>query len=400
MKAVAGIMVRIILAAVLLALLVLAGGALIMKKKQRLAEAPAYKAPAVLVETAPVVCDAFEETHDYLAMVAPVESANITARVTATIEQVAVDEGDYVTPGQTLVVLDPRQNQAQQQAVAAQVKQAQAELAGNRATETALQESLAYWSREAERDSQLAQRETIPRSHAEATLDKKTEVEGKMAAARQQSGALEQRIRSLEASLEEAKTTLSYYEIQSPFEGVITARMVDPGDQAAPGKALLVVESAGAMMITFDVPQTDLAVAKPGLPVSYTVGTEKRKAKLTRIYPALNQARMARAEVILKEEEAAGLTSGEYLTATLAFAQHADVPQIPTSALIEGKGENGGAAVFVVQDGVLKMRRVRVLGAACEQAAVEGLQAGERVVVYSFLGWARLADGMKVEARQ
>lgn len=390
---------RIVIAVVVLLALAAGGRALILRKKSALAQAPRYQAPATLVETATVYRGDLDETHDYLAVVEPVQSANVTARITASIETVTVDEGDKVTQGQTLITLDHRQIDAQLEAVRAQIKQAQADLQGNKATVTALEESFAYWSREAERDTQLAKSETIAPSQAEATVEKKNDAEGKLSAARQKSSAIEQQIRSLEARQAELDTTLSYTDIQSPFEGVVTSRLVDPGDQAAPGKALLVIESSGAMMIAFDVPQTDLPAIKPGLAVTYQTNGQSRQASIARLYPSLNRARMVRAEIVLNDEQAAGLTSGEYLTATVAFKQHKEVSLAPVSALIEGDNGNGNTRVFVVSDGVLHLRKVRVLGTACEQAAVQGLEPGEQVVLHSFLGWARLADGMKVEAR-
>ena len=60
----------------------------------------------------------------------------------------------------------------------------------------------------------------------------------------------------------------------------------------------------------------------------------------------------------------------------------------------------GTPRVFVVRDGRLQVRPVTLLGTACELAGVEGVAAGEQVVISSFLGWARLSDSMAVEARQ
>ena len=390
---------RFLLVATVIGALIAGGRAMILTKQHALAQAPRYHAPATLVETATVMEGDLDEVHDYLAMVEPVQSANVTARVTATIETVTVDEGSRVQPGQTLIALDHRQIDAQLEAVQAQIRQAQADLQGNKATVSALQESFAYWSREAERDTQLAKSETIAPAQAEATVEKKNDADGKLSAARQKSAAITQQIRSLEARQTELKTTLSYCDIQSPFEGVLTSRLVDPGDQAAPGKTLLVVESAGALMIAFDVPQNDLPAVKPDLPVSFKADGETRQATITRLYPSLSRARMVHAEVVLNDEQAVGLTSGAYLTASVAYRQHRNVSLVPVSALIEGDDGDGNTHAFVVSNGTLEARQVRVLGTACDQAAVNGLEAGQQVVVSSFLGWARLANGMNVEAR-
>jgi RND family efflux transporter MFP subunit len=398
MKRISGSAIRVILVVVVLAVLVLAGWAVIQRKQRALADAPRYHAPVTLVDIATAHLGDLTESHDYLAMVEPVQSANITARVTATVETVTVDEGDTVTQGQALVTLDHRQTDAQLDAVKAQIKQAQADLQGNQSTVASLAESFSYWSREAERDTQLANKETIPQAEAEATVERKNDAEGKLAAARQKSASIEQQIQSLEARLDELKTTLSYCEIESAFAGVVTSRLVDPGDQAAPGKALLVIESEGALLVAFDVPQNDLPAVKPGLAVSIKADGEARDTTIARLYPSLNRARMVRAEVVLNDEQAGGLTSGQYLTATVAFEQHNGVVLIPVSALVEGEPD-GVARIFVAKDGSLEARQIQVLGTACEQAAVKGLEPGEQVVLHSFLGWARLADGMKVEAR-
>lgn len=389
---------RWLLVLILIGGLAAGGQALILRKKQSLAQAPRFKAPATIVEAATVQTGSLDESHDYLAVIEPIQSANITAQVTETIETVMVDEGDVVVPGQSLILLDRRQVDTQIAAIESQIKQAQADLQGNKATTASLEKSLAYWVREAERDTQLAQNETIPASLAEATVEKKNDAEGKLAAARQRSAAIEQQIQALESRRAEWQTILSYHEIRSPFAGVVTARLVDPGDQAAPGKTLLVIESAGALMIAFDVPQTDLPWVRPGLTVSYSVGGETRKATIGRLYPSLNRARMVRAEVMLDQEQAKELTSGAYLTVTVTFQQYRDVPLIPVDALIE-RSHQQDAQVFVVQDGILKVREVQVLGTSGELAAVQGLQPGEVAVRHSFLGWARLADGIQVKIR-
>ncbi len=398
MKKISAKILRFLLLFAVLAVLALGGGALIQKKKRALAKAPRYQAPATLVETATVFRGELNEAHDYLAMVEPVESASVTARVTATIDSVMVDEGDPVRPGQTLLTLDQRQIETQQTAAQAQIKQAEADLQSNQATVAALEESYAYWTREADRAAQLAKSETIPVAQAEATIDKKSDAEGKLIAARGKSTSIEQQIRSLEARRAELEIMLSYCNIQSPFAGVVTSRLIDPGDQAAPGKTLLVIERDGELMIAFDAPQNDLPDIKAGLPVSFSAGGQSKQATISLLYPSLNRARMVRVQVLLDHEQAADLTSGQYLTATVVIKQHQDVPLIPVRALIEG-GLQENTHVYVVEEGVLRARPIRVLGTACEQAAVEGLEAGQEVVVHSFLGWARLADGLSVEAR-
>ena len=388
----------IVAGAVLIGLLV-GGFMLILQKKQSLAQAPRFQLPATLVQTATVQRGDLKEIYEYMAVAEPIRKANVTARVTARIENINVDEGSAVERGQTLLTLDHREIRAQLKGVEARIKQAKAELRGNQATVASLENSLDYWTREAERETELGDSGAIPPSQAEQTVERKNDIEGKLEAARQKSDAIEEQIHSLEAQKEELETILSYCVLESRFAGIVSSRLVDPGDQAAPGKTLLVIESDNGIMLTLDVPQNDLASIEEGLPVVFRVGRENRKGTISRLYPTLNRARMARAEVVLSEEQSSGLTSGEYLTARVTYRQHRNVSLIPASALIEGIGSDGEARVFVVEDGSLQSRRINILGTANDQAAVEGLNEGEKVVVHSFLGWARLNEGMKVKAR-
>ena len=392
---------RGIVALVVLIGLLVAGVVLISKKKASLAEAPRFQLPDTLVETATVQRGDLNEVYEYLAVVEPIQTANVTARVTARIEAVNVDEGSEVEPGQTLLTLDHREMKAKLKGVEARILQARAELEGNQATVAALEKSLAYWSREAQREKDLESSGAIPISQAEETFERKDDIEGKLNASRKKSKAIEAQIHSLEAQQEELEAVLSYCVVKSRFAGIVTSRKVDPGDQAAPGKSLLVLESTHAMRIAFSVPQSDLADIEPGLPVTFRVGDQTRESTITQLYPALDRSRMARAEIMLREDQISGLTSGEYVTVRVAYRQHRNVSLIPAGALIEGTAGPGEsvARVFVVQEGVLQSRRVDILGAANDQAAVSGLDAGEHVVVHSFLGWAQLADGMNVEAR-
>ena len=388
---------RLLIVVGVVAALVAGGRTLILRKKQSLAQAPTFQLHATLVDTATVVLGDLDKSHDYLAVVEPVKQANVACRVTATIDSVLVDEGDVVSPGQKLVIMDHRQVDAQLTSVEAQIKQAQADLEGNRGTVASLRESLAYWKRETDRDKALAEKETIPGAEAEATAEKMNEIAGNLVAARQKSNALLQQIASLQAKADELRTTQSYCVMESPFAGVITSRKVDPGDLAAPGKILLVLQDIGSQMIAFDVPQSDLPAVKPGLDINFSVNNAPRTAQITRLYPALNRARMLRAEAVLSNEQADGLTLGQYMTVNVVLFHRDQVSLIPAAALIEGNQET--TRIFVVDQGKLQARDVRVLGLAHEQAAVEGVKPGEEVVVHSFLGWAQLSDGMTVETR-
>lgn len=387
-----------LLRVVLLACIAFAARYAIARKKTQIAQVPRYQAPARLVKTAQAKKGDFVKAHQYLAEVEPLQSANIVAQVTARIEDIAVREGDVVSAGQTLLTLDHRQIDAQIQTALAQVKQAEAELEANLATIKSLERTLDYWRKEAARDAELAEKKVTPKATLEATLEKRNEAEGRLTAARRNTEVIKQRVAAAQARQEELRVARSYCVLASAFSGVVTSRRVDPGDQAAPGKVLLVVEGKGPMRVAFNMPQSDLAEVTAGNDLSFSTNSEVVRTVISRVYPSLNRARMARVEADLSAEKAKGLSSGEYLTVNVTWKLVKNACLIPVDALMEGGTLE--PHVFVVNDGHLESRKVNVLGTACEQAAVEGVAPGEDVVVHSFLGWAQLATGMRVEARQ
>ncbi len=397
MKRVSKILLRFVPLVVVVALVALAGRAMLARKRRAQSQSPTFELAAAPVDVAKAYRGDLDEGHDYLAVTEPVRMATVAARITAAVDRVHVQEGVAVAKGDVLVTLDSRQYRDGLAAMEAQIAQAKAELAANDASVATLKESAAYWTREQERDQKLADGKTIPRAQAEATAEKANEARGRLTAARQKSVALEQQVRAFQRKADELRTTLSYSTITSPFAGVVTVKAIDPGDLAAPGKTLLVVEDRSSLKLTFDVPQSDLPAFKEGLTASFAVNGERRRAKVTRLYPSLSRARMVRAEVMLAGTATQGLRLGEYVDVTVVFRRNEQATLVPVDAVIENA--RGADRVFVVHDGVLHVRPVKVLGRACEQAAVEGVEPGETVVVNSFLGWARLSDGMNVEAR-
>src|SRR3990172_5650788 len=101
--------VRILI--ILVAVAVVAGGgfALVKHKKQTLAQAPKYGMRPTPVRGASARLGGLRETRDYLAVVEPIRSANVSARLTANVEKILHDENEPVKAGDILVVLDGRE---------------------------------------------------------------------------------------------------------------------------------------------------------------------------------------------------------------------------------------------------------------------------------------------------
>ena len=378
-------------------LLVGAGAVLLVKnKKAELKETPAFSDRPRAVTATTAETGELSVTREFLADVEPFETARLSARVTANVTSVVVDEGDRVEIGDILLELDAEEIEHRIAVVEARIQEAEAELAGNRATVGALVESNEYWQAEKQRDRKLAADGSIPETQAEQTAEKAAEVKGRLEAARWKSQSIRSRIEALKKQRAELQTRRGYYTITSPGTGTVTRRMVDPGDQAAPGKTLVEVEDRRRLKLAFDVPQQDLPEIRQGLDVNFKVNGESRSAEISLLYPALNQAKMLRAEVWLASDSEPLPSTGSYMPIRVVIKRINEGVLLPASALIESTG--GAYHVFEIEEGRLAARRVERLGRANDTVAIKGISEGACVVQNTYLGWATLSSGEKVEA--
>lgn len=391
--------VRIILFSAIIGILIVAGVALVKRKQAQLENAPKFGLQPLLVTVSEVTTGPLVEKLDYLAIVEPIQTARLAPRITAPVEKVHFDEGTRVQAGTILVELDNREVRHRIDEVAARVEQARAELDGNRETIVALESTLHYFAAEARRFRQLADRDAMPESRAEQAEMQEVEIRGKLNAAKKKSEAIQHRISALRQQKAELDTRLDYFMLKSPFDGVLAARLADPGDLASPLQPLVVVEDRSAVKIAFDVPQTDLPEIREGLAVQFNTGGEARGAEISLMHPSLKESHMLRAEVRLPAAESKSLIPGAYLPISVVLRVEDNLALVPRASLIESPA--GKHHVFAVADGILVPRPVEVLGFTDDdRAAVSGVAPGALVVRNTFLGWTNLSAGQKVEAVQ
>ncbi|MEZ5331122.1 MAG: efflux RND transporter periplasmic adaptor subunit [Thermoanaerobaculia bacterium] len=202
---------------------------------------PAQAPPAVRARTAVAARREVPERIEVPGSVEAGRKSTLAARVMATVTAVLVEDGERVTQGQTLLTLDPATSEGQ-------VAQARGALA------------------QAEAALTLARR-NHERFAALAADDAASELEADMARTQleQAEGAVEQARGALEAARNVAGDT----RLAAPFTGRVASRMVDPGDLAAPGRPLLVVESEASRRLVVSVPES--AFARAGLEAGHSV---------------------------------------------------------------------------------------------------------------------------------
>ncbi|MCD6586846.1 MAG: efflux RND transporter periplasmic adaptor subunit [Desulfobacteraceae bacterium] len=387
---------RILVIVIVIIVLVAGAVALIKKKKNKLANAPVYGLSPTIVHVAEAKAGDLDIDLSYLAVVESFQKADISSRVAASVVSVAVNEGDRVNAGDLLVSLNAKDLFADIDSISAQIAQTEAELAANHSTAVALGKSAKFWDREAGRDMALAEDGAIAEAQAEATVNRADEIAGQRDAANRKSTAISRTVDVLVHKKIQLEAQLDYYQLVAPFNGVVTRRMVDPGSLASSGKPLITVEEKDRLILAFDVPQPDLARIVKGLPVFFSMDGQTKTASLSHMYPSLKESRMLRAEVFIEGPDTSALIIGEYVPVTIRIKNIKDKILLPAECIVLGENPY----VYLVQEGHIRHHAITILGNNGKITAIDGIDPGSQVVVNTFLGWARLADGMPVEVAE
>src|SRR5262249_35728061 len=94
---------------------------------------------------------------------------------------------------------------------------------------------------------------------------------------------------SAQGKYEGSTAQLSYTEIRSPIDGVVTDRPVWPGETPAPGTPIITVMDTSSVIARAHIPQADAAVLKIGDPaVISTSDAGEIPARVTIVSPALD----------------------------------------------------------------------------------------------------------------
>jgi HlyD family secretion protein len=193
-----------------------------------------FNAPSVVpgVATAPEGADQPTKTAEAVIAARPVwykavgtissrTRVDVTARATGQITELSSEVGQTVKKGERLATLTARELEAR-------VEQARSALIVARAT--AEQARAAF-----DRVSRLAERGAATAEELERVSADKVTAEASVAAAAER--------------VKEAEVALDYLYIESPIDGVVAARPVDPGDIAWPGKPLYTIHDPSSLRI-------------------------------------------------------------------------------------------------------------------------------------------------------
>jgi HlyD family secretion protein len=378
------------------------------------------KEPVVSVQVAAVERTTIQHTIKSQAILFPRQQAAIVPKISAPVQKFLIKRGSPVHEGELLAVLENRDLSAAAQDTKGSYDQAQA------AYETTTGASLPEEIQKAEADAQQAQQAldaqekvfqsrqqlfdqgALPRKELDQSRVDVTTARNQYAITKKHVDALmaigkQQALKSAAGQLESAKgkylgaqAQLSYSEIRSPIDGVVTDRPLYPGEMAAAGTPLLTVMDISSVIAKAHIPQDDAAALKAGDQGTMTVpGIEEPiEGKITVVSPALDP-NSTTVEVWLEAKNPKHqLKPGTSVQLSLTAQTVKDALVVPASSVITTP-EGASTVMLAGSDGRAHQKAVKLgIRNGGDVQILEGVTASDKVVAGGAYG---LPDKTKIK---
>jgi membrane fusion protein (multidrug efflux system) len=185
---------------------------------------PPKSAPKHVI-VAPVVIEEISDRVEALGTARANESVNITSNVTEKIREIHFEDGQQVTAGDVLVILD-----------------------------------------QAEEKANLKQAEAV-RGERKLALDRLLQLEERKLAPTDEIDRTRLELEQAEASINAIKTRISDRIIRAPFDGTVGLRNISVGALVETGDLIATLDDTSQIKLDFTVPAMFLAELRPGLKI-------------------------------------------------------------------------------------------------------------------------------------
>ena len=256
------------------------------------------------------------------------DSVDVGAQISGRVSRVLVDFNDQVKAGQTLAEIDPAQLLSRVEQSRAQVSAADASVRLAKATLVQSKAALA-------RAKDMAEKGLISSKDLEAAQADSERAEASVGSS--QSQAILSR-----ASLKDAETSLSWTTIKAPIDGVILARLIEPGNTVAASLQspvlFTVARDLTQLTLYVDIDEADIGKLHEGQEATFTVGawpSRKFASKVVSVHnlPTAGQTVVTYQAVLSVDNKELLLRPGMTATASIITADRPDVLTVPDAAL-------------------------------------------------------------------
>jgi multidrug efflux pump subunit AcrA (membrane-fusion protein) len=370
------------------------------------------KEPVVPVQVTTVEKTTLQRTVTAEAVLFPLQQSAIVPKISAPVKAFYVKRASRVRKGQLLAVLENRDLAAAAQENQGAYNQAEATYATTTSAQLPEEIQKAQLDTQAAKQmleaqqkiynsrQELFQQGAIPRKELDQAGVDLTQARNQYQIAQKHLDALmatgkQQALKSAAGQLESAKgkymgaeAQMSYSQIRSPIDGVVTDRPLYPGEMAAAGTPIITVMDTSQVIAKAHIPQPEAALLKVGDKATITVPGESDPvdAKVTVVSPALDPNSTTVEVWVQAKNPAQRLKPGTSVQVSMLAQTIPDALVIPAAALLTG--QDGTTSVMVVgADNRAHQKPVTVGVRQADQVQItEGVQAGDHVVASGAYG--------------
>lgn len=376
--------------------------------------------PVVSVQIAPVEKTSVERVVEAQGVLFPLQQAAIVPKISAPVQKFLVKRGSPVKQGQLLAVLENRDLSAAAQDTKGSYEQAQAtyetttaanlpeEVQKAEADLQQAQQALDAQEKVFESRQQLFEQGALPRKELDQSRVDITQARNQYAIAKKHLDALlaigkpqglkaaAGQLASAEGKYRGAEAQLSYSEIRSPINGVITDRPLYPGEMAAAGAPLLTVMDISSVIAKAHIPQDHAAALKVGDTGTMTVPgmDEPIKGTVTVVSPALDPNSTTVEVWFEARNPKHELKPGTSVHLSLTAQTVKDALVVPATSILTAP--DGSTTVMLAgSDGLAHQQAVKVgIRSGDDAQILEGVSANDKVVTSGAYG---LPDKTKIK---
>ena len=364
------------------------------------------KDPVVTVQVTPAKRATISQTVSAEAVIYPLEQATVAPKITAPITEFKVQRGSRVKKGQLLAVLENKDLAGQAEASRGSFEQADA------GYKTSVDATIPQQVQKAQLDAdaakaaydaqlrvynsrkELFQQGALPQRDLDAATVALAQARGANEVAQKQLEDLhrlgrEQALKSAhgsrltaEGQMRTAEAQLSYSEIRSPIDGVVTDRPLYAGDLATANQPILTVMNLSRLIAKCHIAQSEAAALKAGSPAEFKIQglDEPIKARVSLVSPALDPGSTTIevwAEAIKPDP---ALKPGMTVHVTMTQKTVKDALVVPTPAVF--KNDEGASYVVIAgSDGHAHVKTIQIGARNAEFSQVaSGVNAGEPII--------------------
>lgn len=324
--------------------------------------------------------------------VVPQRISRVGAKITGTLAEVHVQQGDVVEAGQVIAELERAD-------VEAALKTARSRVALAKAQAATAKAELADARRKAKRERGLA-------SQGVAAAETADDLEARAEAAETQLAAANAAVKAAQAEVEALSVNLDYLEITAPISGTVVSKPATQGELVGQMAATIAeLADFSSLVVETDVPEARLHLVQEGVPCEIMLDAfpgERYRGRVREITPRVDRAK---ATVTVKVEflDAAERVLPDMAARVNVLAKELQAEEVrepakvvvPAAAIAD---RNGAKVVFVLEDDVVRMLPITVgepVGSGFE--LVEGPPAGTTLVREPS---AELHDGQRVARKE